>query len=87
MSLYGMENSFPVQIKQFPQLPAETIQSGPYMALHSSGNATKPPQLIKVSFTLYKYYDIIFSCIYPVNKGMLLQQSVFSFICSKDVLF
>ena len=47
---------------------------------------TKPPQLMKASFTLNKDYDIIFSCILPVNKGTLLQQSDFSFISSKAVL-
>ena len=30
--------------------------------------AAKPPQLIKASFTLYKYYDNIFSCILVINK-------------------
>ena len=38
-----------VQINQFPQPPAEPFD--------------KPPQLIKALFTLYRYYDIIFSCI------------------------
>ena len=48
--------------------------------------AAKPPQLIKAPFTLYNYYDIFFSCILPVNKGMFLQQSLFSFMSIKDVL-
>ena len=53
--LYGMENSIPVQIP-FPQPPASHLTKVPqiYLAM-----VTKPPQLIKASFTLYKDYDII----------------------------
>ena len=78
-----MENTIPVQINKFPQPPAEPSDNG---ASNSSGNGHKATQLIKASFTLLKDYDIIFSCILPVNKGILLQQSAFSFISSKDVL-
>ena len=63
-----MENSIPVQ-NQFPQPQAEPSDNS---ALHSFGTGYKPPQLIKASFKLYKDYDIIFSCIYTVNKGILL---------------
>ena len=30
--------------------------------------ATKPPQLIKASFTFFKDYDIIFRCILVINN-------------------
>ena len=66
---------------EFHPCPNQSISSAT-----KSEPSDKPPQLIKASFTIYKYCDIIFSCILPVNKGILLHQSVFSFIPSKDVL-
>ena len=80
-----MENSIPIQIP-FPQPSAEPSAHLTTVIHIHPAMATNPPQLIKASLTLYIDYDIIFSCIKAVNKGMLLQQSVFSFISSKDVL-
>ena len=58
--MYRMENSITVQI-QFPQPPATV----PHIHL---AMATKPPRLIKASFTLCKDYDIIFSCKLVINN-------------------
>ena len=50
----------------FPQPPSLShLKTVPHIHLVV---ATKPPQLIKASFTLYKDYDIIFSLILHSNK-------------------
>ena len=50
--MYGMENSIPIFISS----PTKSEPSN------------KPPQLIKASYTTFKGYDIIFSCILHLYK-------------------
>ena len=77
--LYGMENSIPVQIKQFPQSPAEPSDILPLIHLTM---ATKPNQLIKASsFTLYKYYVL-----YSVSFYLSIKEYYFSNLSSHSFI-